>query len=73
MTSGLIVLLASALVIIGGLIGWWLSQWRLDARARRQAAAHLSMYRQLHELQAARQRAAAKRADLAVEFRRRAA
>jgi membrane protein YqaA with SNARE-associated domain len=73
MTSGLIVLVASALVVSGVVIGWWLSQWRLEARARRQAAAQLSLYRQLHELQAQRQRTAEKREDLAVEFRRRAA
>ena len=73
MTSGLIVLVASALVISGVVIGWWLSQWRLEARAKRQAAAQLSLYRQLHELQATRQRTAAKQEDLAVEFRRRAA
>ncbi len=73
MTSGLIVLVASALVISGVVIGWWLSQWRLEARAKRQAAAQLSLYRQLHELQEVRQKAAAKQEDLAVEFRRRAA
>ncbi len=73
MTSGLIVLVASALVISGVVIGWWLRQWRLEARAKRQAAAQLSLYRQLHELQEARQKTAAKAEDLAVEFRRRAA
>jgi hypothetical protein len=73
MTTGLIVLVASALVISGVVIGWRLSQWRLEARAKRQAAAQLSLYRQLHELQAARQEAASKADSLAVEFRRRAA
>ncbi|MFN2478384.1 MAG: hypothetical protein ABR615_04335 [Pseudonocardiaceae bacterium] len=73
MTSGLIILLASALVIVGVVIGWRLSQWRLEARAKRQAAAQLSLYRQLHELQEARKEAAAKAESLAVEFRRRAA
>ncbi|PZS22287.1 MAG: hypothetical protein DLM60_04845 [Pseudonocardiales bacterium] len=69
----MIVLVASALVISGVVIGWWLSQWRLEARAKRQAAAQLSLYRQLHELQEARQKTAARQEDLAVEFRRRAA
>ncbi|HEY3693753.1 MAG TPA: hypothetical protein VGL46_26290 [Pseudonocardiaceae bacterium] len=73
MTTGLIVLVASALVISGVVIGWRLSQWRLEARAKRQAAAQLSLYRQLHELQAARQEAASKAESLAVEIRRRAA
>ncbi len=73
MTSGLIVLVASALVISGVVIGWRLSQWRLEARAKRQAAAQLSLYRQLHELQTARQEAASKRESLSIEFRQRAA
>ena len=73
MATGLIVLVASALVISGVVIGWRLSQWRLEARAKRQAAAQLSLYRQLHELQAARQEAASKAESLAVEIRRRAA
>jgi hypothetical protein len=73
MTSGLIALVASALLISGVIIGWRLSQWRLAARAKRQAAAQLSLYRQLHELQEARKEAASKADDLAVEFRRRAA
>jgi hypothetical protein len=73
MTSGFIALVASALVIIGVCMGWRLSQWRLEARAKRQAAAQLSLYRQLHELQEARKVAAWKADDLAVEFRRRAA
>lgn len=73
MSTGLIVLVASALVISGVVIGWRLSQWRLEARAKRQAAAQLSLYRQLHELQAARQEAASKAESLAVEIRRRAA
>jgi hypothetical protein len=66
MTTGLIVLVASALVVSGVVIGWRLSQWRLEARAKRQAAAQLSLYRQLHELQAARQEAASKAESLAV-------
>ncbi len=56
MTFGPTVLAAFALVIFGVLIGWRLSQWQLEVRARRQAAAQLSLYRQLHELQAARQK-----------------
>lgn len=54
MTSGSIALTASALVLVGVLIGWRLSQWQLELRARRQAAAQLSLSRQLLELRAAR-------------------
>jgi predicted negative regulator of RcsB-dependent stress response len=54
MTSGMIALVASVLVILGVLIGWRLSRWQFETQARRQAAAQLSVYRQLHELQAAR-------------------
>jgi hypothetical protein len=56
MTAGSIALSASALIIVGILIGWRLSQWQLEARARRQAAAQLSLSRQLLELRAARQK-----------------
>jgi len=57
MTVGLIVLTASVLVIfiVGVLTGYRLNERRLAARARRQAAAQSSLYRQLRELQAARQ------------------
>jgi hypothetical protein len=57
MTVGITVLVASALVIFtfGVLIGHSLSERQLAVRARRQAAAQSSLYRQLHALQAARQ------------------
>ncbi len=57
MTVGLIVLVSSVLVIFtcGVFVGYRISARRLTARARRQDAAQLSLYRQLHELQAARQ------------------
>lgn len=57
MTVGAIVLVASILVIfvVGVLAGYRLSERRLAARARRQAAAQSSLYRQLRELQTARQ------------------
>lgn len=55
MTLGPIVLAASFLVIIGALIGSRITQWQLETRARRQAAAQLSLSRQLLELRAARQ------------------
>lgn len=55
MTSGPITaVVASVMVIVGILIGWRLSQWRLEVRAKRQAAAQLSLSRQLFELRAAR-------------------
>ncbi len=50
------VLMASVLVVVGVFIGWRLSQWRLEVRARRQAAAQLSLSRQLLELRAARRK-----------------
>jgi hypothetical protein len=58
MTVGLIVLSASVLVAfaIGAFIGYGLSDRKRAVRARRQAAAQTFLYRQLHELQAARQR-----------------
>lgn len=57
MTVGLIVLLASVLVAIalGALIGYAFSERKRAVRARRQAAAQTFLYKQLHELQAARQ------------------
>lgn len=57
MTVGLIVLGASVLVVfvVGVLTGYRLSERKLAARARRQAAAQNSLYRQLRELQVARQ------------------
>ena len=58
MTVGLIVLSASVLVTfaLGALIGYSFSERKRAVRARRQAAAQTFLYRQLHELQAARQR-----------------
>jgi type II secretory pathway pseudopilin PulG len=76
MTSGSIALAASVLVIIGILIGWRLSQWQLEIRARRQVAAQLSLSRQLLELRAARQNNyshVSKRGNPASAFQRRAA
>lgn len=57
MTVALIVLAASVSVIfvVGVLTGYRLSERKLAARARRQAAAQSSLYRQLRELQSARQ------------------
>jgi hypothetical protein len=57
MTVEMTVLVASVLVIFvfGVLLGCRLSERQLAGRARRQAAAQSSLYRQLHELQAARQ------------------
>lgn len=54
----LTVLVASALVILvfGVLMGYRLSERKRATRARRQEAAQLFLYRQLHELRAARQR-----------------
>jgi hypothetical protein len=56
MTAELIVLAASVLVIFafGVLIGYGLRKRQLAARARRQSAARISLYRQLYDLQAAR-------------------
>jgi predicted negative regulator of RcsB-dependent stress response len=56
MTTGSIALAATALIIVGVLIGWRLSQWQLEVRARRQVAAQLALSRQLLELRAARQK-----------------
>jgi hypothetical protein len=58
MTGGLIVLVVTVLVIFvfGLLIGYRLSERKRVAQVRRQAAAQTSIYRQLRELQAARQR-----------------
>lgn len=66
MTVELIVLVASVLVIfaLGGLMGYRLSKRQLAARARRQAAAQLSLHRQLRDLQAARQRDHAERMNV---------
>jgi hypothetical protein len=57
MTAGLIVLLASVLTIFafGVFIGYRLGERKLAALARRQAAAQSFLYKQLHELQTARQ------------------
>lgn len=76
MTAGSIALVASVLLIVGILIGWRLSQRQLAVRARRQAAAQLSLSRQLLELRAARQSNYAdlsKLGDPASAFQRRAA
>lgn len=56
MTGELIVLTVSALVIFvfGVLMGYRLSKRQLVTRARRQESAQLFLYRQLHELRAAR-------------------
>jgi hypothetical protein len=58
MSVGLIVLSASLLVAfaLGALLGYGFSEHKRAIRARRQAAAQTFLYRQLHELQAARQR-----------------
>jgi hypothetical protein len=58
MTVGLVVPAAAVLValVFGLLVGYGLSERKFTARARRQTAAQTSIYRQLHELQAARQR-----------------
>lgn len=59
MASGSVVLAVYAsvplLLIFGICIGWRLSQRQFAARTKRKAAAQLSVCRQLHELQAARQ------------------
>lgn len=76
MTAGSIAVAASVLLIVGILIGWRLSQRQLEVRARRQAAAQLSLSRQLLELRAARQSDysdLSKLGDPASEFQRRAA
>ena len=57
MTVGLIILAGFALSIFvfGLLIGYRLSERKRATQARRQAAAHSFLYKQLRELQAARQ------------------
>lgn len=52
------VLMASALAILafGVLMGYGLSERKRATRTRRQEAAQLFLYRQLHELRATRQR-----------------
>ncbi len=45
MTLGLAVLVAAVLVIFGVLIGCTLSEWQLEARARRQAEMQRSLNR----------------------------
>jgi hypothetical protein len=58
MTVGFIVLSASILVIfaLGALLGYGFSERKRAVRARQQAEAQTFLYRQLHELQAARHR-----------------
>ena len=58
MTAGLIILSALVLVAfaLGAPAGHGFSERKRAVRARRQAAAQTFLYRQLHELQAARQR-----------------
>jgi len=56
MIFGLVILVASVLVIFGVFLGCRFSEWRLGARARRQAAAQRSLNRQWQELQIARER-----------------
>ena len=76
MTAGSIALVGSVLIIIGVLIGWRLSQWKLEVRARRQVAAQLSLSRQLLEFRAARQKNyfdLSQLGGLASAFQRRAA
>jgi hypothetical protein len=57
MSAGLVILVVSVLVIFvfGVLLGYRLSERKLAAQERRQVAAQSSLYRQLRELQAARQ------------------
>ena len=76
MNLGWITLVAFVLMVFGVLIGWRLNQWQLEVRARRQAAAQLSLYKQLHDLQAARQNnpsASSNPENSANGYRRRAA
>jgi predicted negative regulator of RcsB-dependent stress response len=76
MTAGSIALVGFVLITAGVLIGWRLSQWQLEVRARRQAAAQLSLSRQLLELRAARQKNYSDMSQLghpASAFQRRAA
>jgi hypothetical protein len=56
MTLGSIALTASVLVIFGVLIGYRLSKWQFEVQVRRQAAARLSLHRQLDALRAAREK-----------------
>jgi hypothetical protein len=57
MITGLIALASVvAVFIFGVLIGYRLNERKLAVRVRRQAAAQSSLYRQLKELQDARQR-----------------
>ncbi|MGH3765972.1 MAG: hypothetical protein ACRDS0_07550 [Pseudonocardiaceae bacterium] len=58
MTFEWIVLVASLAMVfvLGALMGYGLAKRKIGARARRQAAAQLSLYRQLHDLQEQRQR-----------------
>jgi hypothetical protein len=58
MTVESMVLVASVLAIFafGVLLGYRLSKGRVAARARRQEKAQRFLYRQLHELQAARRK-----------------
>ena len=76
MAAGSIALVGFVLITAGVLIGWRLSQWQLEVRARRQAAAQLSLSRQLLELRAARQKNYSDMSQLghpASAFQRRAA
>jgi predicted negative regulator of RcsB-dependent stress response len=76
MTAGSVALVGFVLITAGVLIGWRLSQWQLEVRARRQAAAQLSLSRQLLELRAARQKNYSDMSQLghpASAFQRRAA
>lgn len=57
MTVELMVLMGSILAtfVLGVLMGYRFNERKRAIRAKRQAAAQLSLYRQLHELRAARQ------------------
>lgn len=63
MILGLIVLGAFILVLFGVLIGCTLSEWWLEARARRQADLQRSLNRQWHEIQTARPKINSTRMD----------
>jgi hypothetical protein len=58
MTFEWIVLVASLVIIFvfGAILGYGFAKRKVSARAKRQAAAQLSLYRQLHDLQEQRQR-----------------
>jgi hypothetical protein len=58
MFLGLIVLMASILVIFGVLVGYALGERRFQARASRQASIQYSLNRQWQELQDARKKIA---------------